>query len=216
MKSNWLLLPLLLVTTFSVAQTIGDKVNAVTNELDKALTKRIELQAANKPVDAMEEDIDSGVLVFKKYRDSHEAQVDNLNQRATALNTQVEQHNSNRCVAPSDNPGACAAYNAEAAHLTEQMASLTNEDASLQKTAELIEQLKQTLTEKTMKWAAAKQQNISDTNENEANITRLRKTLTELRHQYEDCRDALKDKRDGALENSHAVCGAMFDGNKAR
>jgi chromosome segregation ATPase len=50
--------------------------------------------------------------------------------------------------------------------------------------------------------------------ENEASIARVLATLKDAGVQVEDCQNALKDTRDGALENIHAVCGRMFDGNR--
>lgn len=38
-------------------------------------------------------------------------------QKLNTVNGQIAAHNANRCEAPEDNPGACAAYDAEAARL---------------------------------------------------------------------------------------------------
>jgi chromosome segregation ATPase len=53
----------------------------------------------------------------------------------------------------------------------------------------------------------------NDWQENEAKIARILATLKSVGVQVDDCQNALKDTGDGALENIHAVCGSMFDGN---
>jgi chromosome segregation ATPase len=50
--------------------------------------------------------------------------------------------------------------------------------------------------------------------ENEAKIARILADLKAVGVQVDDCNNALKDTREGALENIHAVCGRMFDGNR--
>jgi chromosome segregation ATPase len=51
-------------------------------------------------------------------------------------------------------------------------------------------------------------------NANEAKIARILTDLKAAGVQTDNCQNALKNTGDGALENIHAVCGQMFDGNK--
>jgi hypothetical protein len=46
-----------------------------------------------------------------------DAEAEPLGNQLRQVQRQIDTHNANQCTAPSDNPGACAAYNREAAEL---------------------------------------------------------------------------------------------------
>jgi hypothetical protein len=60
---------------------------------------------------------------------------------------------------------------------------------------------------------AAIERHNHDWMDNEAKIARILATLRDAGVQVDNCQNALKNTGDGALENIHAVCGQMFDGN---
>ena len=66
-------------------------------------------------------------------------QGDPIAQKLNAVTAKIATHNANRCVAPEDNPGACAAYDAEAAKLNGQKDALV---AKLQPISDRVDRLK--------------------------------------------------------------------------
>jgi chromosome segregation ATPase len=202
---------LLFIPAVVSAQTIGDQINAATDELKEAIVKRSELQTAKKSIDQTEDDINFGVAAYKKHKSSYKQDMEKYEQATASYRSAVAQHNEHQCVAPADNPGACAAYNAEANELNTRKASLEKEGGSLDTTAKLLEELRSTLANKVDKWAADKKRNNYESSLNEANIESMEKTLAAMRREYEKCKDSIKN---GSLEEMHAICGAPFDGNR--
>lgn len=66
-------------------------------------------------------------------------QGDPIAQKLNAVNAQIATHNASRCEAPADNPGVCAAYNAEAARLNGIQAAQV---AKLQPIVDRLDRLK--------------------------------------------------------------------------
>lgn len=216
------LLPLLLVllATFASGETLGDQINAIRSQLNQAVAKRPELISATKALAQKKDDLEFGVAAFNKQSTSFEEQSNAWQQRADAYRAAVSQHNNNQCTAPADNPGVCSAYNAEAGRLNAQKAALTSEADGLDRTGALLNQLRQTITDETMKWAENVKRLNAEWDDNEANIQRLQEKLTQLQRQYETCRGSIppdcqvRNVLNDKCEIMHATCGRIFDGNR--
>ena len=154
----------------------------------------------------------------------------------------ASQHNANQCHYPEGNPGVCAAYSAEAAQIDQDAAQIRAESASINASSEALNQEAASINAEAERINADKAQvdqqgqnlnaaiadyraNVAEYQakadrhnqalaENEAKFARILADLKAIGKQTDDCTNALKDTRDGALENIHAVCGRMFDGNR--
>lgn len=114
-----------------------------------------------------------------------------------------------------------AAYNAQKAELDTQRQSFVAENDRINADAKMVDQQGVNLNAAILAYKtrlAAFNEAIKRHNqawaENEAKIARILIDLKAIGVQTGNCQNALKDTRDGALENIHAVCGQMFDGNK--
>jgi DNA repair exonuclease SbcCD ATPase subunit len=170
------------------------------------------------------------------------AKAASYNSRNNANIAATTQHNANKCYYPPDNPSACAAYDAEAhrqdaeaAQLGQERAYLTTENTriwgdSARLTAEAdrvnadkarVDAQGQNLNDaiaaykkRAADFNARKDKHNADWEANQAKIARILSDLKQIGVQVGNCENALKDTRDGALENIHSVCGSMFDGNR--
>lgn len=204
--------------------TPGAKMQALTPLAQVAGANRTAEKADYAKMMPKKDAIDMAAAAINKYAPSVSTAVANLNieldahaSNVAAQDAATEQHNANRCTAPSDNPGVCAAYNNEADRLNTNANRLTQEasqlnqrrDALLTEKATLAE-MQKNLSSDLLEYTAWQKSYNANMQQNEANITLLLNTYKQLQQQLDDCKAAIKN---GTNENMAERCGAPFDGN---
>jgi chromosome segregation ATPase len=215
----------LLFATVGFGQSIKDQIVAINAEAAPLVQKRAELQTAVKAIDQTNDDIKDGVATLHKYaaklesdKTAYKMEESDYIAAVNQQNAVVDAHNANRCVAPSDNPGVCAAYNAEAARINSAAAGLAQQKAKVDQDYDFVEntrkqlvELSQVLSDKTVKWTSDVKKWNDENNANEEKLTELHRRFQQLVNSLGDC---LKQAGENATDETlHAVCGAKWDGN---
>jgi chromosome segregation ATPase len=140
----------------------------------------------------------------------YEAERQQIAQEAASLTSEINAVNAE-----------AARLNALAADLNAVHTPLAEEGGRINADKAMVDQQGQNLNnaiaaykaqaEKYNAWA---KKHNDEWNANEAKIARILADLKAAGVQTDNCQNALKNTGDGALENIHAVCGHMFDGNK--
>lgn len=157
------------------------------------------------------------------------------NQAVSSYTQQTAAHNANQCHYHDGHPEECNWYVQEGYRLLNWQTQLNNEDGSLRKYSGDMDaeaaRINQSKADLDSRWAAIKERcdefdarlaifnaqvdkHNAAWHANEDRFARILRTMASIGVQTNACKEALKDTRDGALENIHAVCGAMFDGNR--
>jgi hypothetical protein len=178
-----------------------------------------------KAHDAKKSAIELADSALTKYLPAHNKAVAALNieegQHNDAVrdsDANIQRHNDNRCVAPSDNPGACAAYNAEQVQLNNRANYLSNEAAALNKRGDdlntekaSLDEIQKNLSSDLLEYTAWSKSYNANVAQNQANIALLVSTLKQVLKSNDDCKKAIAS---GTDENMAEVCRQLFDGNK--
>jgi chromosome segregation ATPase len=204
--------------------TPAAKATAILGLLNTASTINEAEKADFKTHEAKKSAIEMADAALTKYLPPHNTAVANLaieqgqhNDAVHAQDTATAQHNANRCVAPSDNPGVCSAYNAEADQLNQRASYLTNEAAGLNKRADdlnaekaKLDEIQKNLSADILEYTAWSKSYNANVAQNQANIALLVSTLKQVLKSNDDCKKAIGS---GTAENMSEVCGQLFDGN---
>jgi len=221
--------------------SFGQSIKAQLEDIDATagplLAKRNENKKAYELLTQTAADIKDGFATLDKYTAKYQSDKTaydlNLAAYSTAageLNSALDSHNANRCTAPSDNPGVCAAYNAEADRLNARRAQLQPTKDSLDQTKAFLDttvgqlrELQSVMQAKYEKFAADAKAYDAQNNENEAKIKALADRWNALMGKLKGNNDAcfaqippacqVNPLLDDKCEKMHAACGAMFDGN---
>jgi chromosome segregation ATPase len=246
MKAAIWIFVLLCIPLSLSSETPDEAVARIQAELKQHLNLRLDLQGQFKKYAQKEDDIKWAYEQYKKQSDVLEGQKNELKQRAqvlaskyevlepqkAALEAKFNEHNSHPCYYSEKNPHECDAYDAEAKQLKDAQAVLNakyeplnkskqaiiNEGDGLDKNGELLEQIRQNVSNQTFAWAQDVKHLKGNWDDNEAAITRLQ---TELAHAKDECIKSIPaycDKPDNPnlnakCERMHAACGRAFDGN---
>lgn len=185
---------------------------------------------------------------FKQKRDALNAQYAPLDAQANQYKAAVAAHNAHVCTEKCDQnghcDGSCAWYTAEKqrldaqkanlesayAPLDAQNAQLNSEGQQLKTNADLLDQLRQNVSNDTLKWTSDVKQWQSAWADNQQQIALLQKNIAQLKaikKRVDSCMQAIPPECDnpnalgpdgkpllnGKCERMKAQCGAMFDGN---
>ena len=153
-----------------------------------------------------------------KQVDKYKVERADLDSRMNEQKNVVSSHNS-RCSGTFTNPGYVNACNSEADQLDSSSTSLNQENHSMNKTRDLLEQAIQTQSDETMKVAAQDKAAMARETELAEDEQRIINQLTPIEGQVKSCQAAIdavdaNPSNETAKEHMHSVCGSMFDGNK--
>ena len=204
--------------------TPSAKATAILGLLNTASAINEAQKADFKKMEAKKSGIEMADAALTKYLPAHNEAVRALgieqaqhNDSVRALDAATAQHNANRCVAPSDNPGVCNAYNAEANDLNNRASYLTNEAAQENKKADdlnaekaKLDEIQKNLSADVLEYTAWSKSYNANVDQNQANIKLLVSTLKQVLQSNENCKKAIGN---GTDENMSEICGQLFDGN---
>ncbi|HXH65017.1 MAG TPA: hypothetical protein VNH42_05850 [Mariprofundaceae bacterium] len=142
----------------------------------------------------------------------------NLDSRMAQQKARVDSHNS-RCSGSFTDGNYVNQCNEEASQMNAESASLNNENDSLNQTLDLLKKAVQTQQEQEK---LVYDQDKKDYDEQVRIYNLETKILTRLKQiagQNDSCKEAIaavdaNPNNEAAKERMHAVCGAMFDGNR--
>ena len=211
-------------TIVAGSTTPAAKATAILGLLNTASTINEAQKADFKKMEAKKSAIELADSALTKYLPPHNTAVANLaveqgqhNDSVRALDAATAQHNANRCVAPSDNPGVCNAYNAEANDLNQRASYLTNEAAGLNKRADdlntekaKLDEIQKNLSADVLEYTTWSKSYNANVEQNQANIKLLVSALKQVLKSNDDCKKAIAS---GTDENMKEVCSQLFDGN---
>jgi len=177
-----------------------------------------------KKMEAKKSAIELAASTLNKYLPTHNDAVRALaveqgqhNDAVRAQDAATAQHNANRCVAPSDNPGVCNGYNAEANQLNQRADYLSNEAATLNKRADdlnaekaKLDEIQKNLSADVLEYTTWSKSYNANVAQNQANIALLISTLKQVLKSNDDCKRTIAS---GTDENMKEVCSQLFDGN---
>ncbi len=210
MKSCILVLTLLMALPL-VAQTLGDKINDLQNQLNAATDKRPGFESREKALDAKKDDIIFVYNAYKKQSAILQQSFDEWQQKANA-------HNATQCTEQCDQNGHC---DGSCGWYTAEKTRLEGEYGQLKTNAGLLNEIQARVSSDTEQWTADAKALIAEAGENEALIAQLQQQLADLRAQQVDCLKSIPKECDNPYttalvtkcERMHAACGRMFDGN---
>jgi DNA repair exonuclease SbcCD ATPase subunit len=198
------------IASFSLAQTTGSEISEIVPQLKKQASKLEGLSRAQKMNDQKGGDIKWGQEELDKKEKKLKADRADLEVREAPIIKIQNSHNANH---PDPNCGSCVdAYNAESDKYDPIVKSLLKEEDGLTKQEQLLETLKQTITEQTVNWFAEKKRINAEMNEAIENYNRLYNRLQTLIKQYEECKTLLA-RQHPSIEQLKYQCGMIqFDG----
>jgi chromosome segregation ATPase len=208
----------------AASTTPAAKTTAILGLLNTASTINEAQKADFTKHEAKKSAIEMADATLTKYLPAHNDAVRALaveqgqhNDSVRAQDAATAQHNANRCVAPSDNPGVCSAYNAEADQLNQRAGYLANEAAQENAKADnlnaekaKLDEIQKNLSADVLEYTAWQKSYNANVTQNQANIALLVSTLKQILKSNDDCKKALAS---GTNENMKEVCGQLFDGN---
>ncbi len=199
---------------FSSADTIGDKISAAAQQLSDDQSTMNDLQVTAKKLKQTEDDINFGVNALTKQANSYADQKRNSERRAAAA---VAERNTHDNHPPDRTCSSCVnSYNNEAGQIDRKLEAARSERTQLEKTRSLLQELQQTLTDKTVRWAADTKENNARINEVAAHYAQVYNQLQLLKSSYEDCQKLLVDERASIERIKHECGNIQFDGAARR
>lgn len=192
------------------AETPGDRISSVAQQLSEIDSTWNALAATDKKLKQTEDDINFGLAAFRKQSASYSAQEKELEQKAARVTADLRAHDARsvdrKCAS------CVTAYNQEADNIDTRSAAVRSEANQLKNTRSLLEELRQTLTDKTVKWAAEKKENNARMQETAARHAQLYAQLQVLKASYEDCQRQLQNSNSSGEQIKHDCGNIQFDG----
>lgn len=210
MKPTLCCLFLILIPMIANADTIGDQLNHVKQQLNTDYEKRTGYVQARSILKSQLDSINFAVDAYKKHKDTIFLEMNNLNVEIAETNHEAEVHNGHRCTFTLDNPGNCAEYDAETKRIEKAHAAARRKEQPIEVEKNQLDTIRQSITSDTEAWDLAIKKNDADYNDNEKEIGILKMTLERLKHRYDDC---IQSQQKHRFKKTHEACGELFDGN---
>jgi chromosome segregation ATPase len=231
MKLRLMLCSLMLtLASIAWANELTDAISQAKGELDANAAALQQASSNGKEAEAQYSQLADSVAPLKAKTEQYKRQREEQDQKDQAIHADYQAlgqrmaaHNGNRCYAPADNLGACAAYDAEAADLNTQKDTLASrrdtaraQDAELEKQRADLSTQWDNLKQDTMKQWGAMKAARSQYNDLLQARARIVERLTALQNQSADCKKQLRARGQGSKDYLKNQCGnVQFDGSSA-